>query len=106
MNTKSFETLENTMLSAYLKSKDISEDLKQEWYSTILENKDLFENTDFDGIYHIVQSLAIEGIDDDVVSATAAMLAFDNDIEPAMDGCCSCFMLFAEKYMESKQVIP
>ena len=102
MNTKSFETLENTTLSAYLKSKDIPEALKQKWYNTIIENKDLFENADFDGIYHIVQSLAIEGIDDDIVSATAATLAFDNDIEPAMDGCCSCFMLFAKKYMKSK----
>lgn len=102
MNTKSFETLENTTLSAYLKSKGISESLKQEWYNIIIDNKDLLENTDFDGIYHMVQSLAIEGIDDDVVSATAATLAFDNDIEPAMDGGCSCFMLFAKKYMEPK----
>lgn len=102
MITKSFEALDNTMLSAYLKSKGISETLKQEWYNIIIDNKDLLENTDFDGIYHIVQSLAIEGVDDDVVSATAATLAFDNDIEPVMDGCCSCFMLFAQKYMESK----
>ena len=102
MNTKSFETTEKTMLSEYLKSKDISEVLKQKWYHTIIENKHLFKNTDFNGIYSTVQSLAIDGVDDDIVSATATTLAFDNDIEPAMDGCCSCFMLFAKKYMEGK----
>ena len=97
MNTKSFETLENTMLSAYLKSKDISEDIKQEWYSTILENKDLFENTDFDGIHHIVQSLAIEGIDDDVVNQTAFTIATDNDIDIDPDKAAKCFMMHSKK---------
>ncbi len=98
MNTKSFETIEKTVLSEYLKSKDIPEDLKHKWYRTIVENKELFKDADFDGIYKSVHSLAIEGIDDDIVSATTEMIAFDNDIEPTMDGCCRCFMLFAKNY--------
>ena len=97
MNTKSFETLENTTLSAYLKSKGISESLKQEWYNIIIDNKDLLENTDFDGIYHIVQSLAIEGIDDDVVNQTAFTIATDNDIDIDPDKAAKCFMVHAKK---------
>lgn len=102
MNTKSFETTEKTVLSEYLKSKNISEVLKQEWYHTVIDNKELFEDADFDGIYQLVSSLAIEGIDDDIIGATVATIAFDNDIEPAMDGCCSCFMLFVKKYHRGK----
>ena len=97
MNTKSFETTEKTVLSEYLKSKEIPETLKQEWYYTIIDNKELFEGDDFDEIYQSVSALAIEGIDDDIIGATVATIALDNDIEPAMDGSCSCFMLFAKK---------
>lgn len=96
MNTKSFEALDNTMLSAYLKSKDMPEALKQKWYNTIIENKDLFENADFDGIYHIVQSLAIEGIDDDVVNQTAFTIATDNDIDIDPDKAAKCFMVHSK----------
>ena len=97
MNTKSFDALDNTMLSAYLKSKDMPEALKQKWYNTIIENKDLFENADFDGIYHIVQSLAIEGIDDDVVNQTAFTIATDNDIDIDPDKAAKCFMVHSKK---------
>ena len=102
MNTKSFETTEKTVLSEYLKSKEIPEALQQKWYHTIIDNKELFEGADFDGIYQLVSSLTIEGIDDDIVGATVATIAFDNNIKPIMDGCCSCFMLFAKKYHMDK----
>lgn len=95
MNTISFETLENTTLSAYLKSKNISEMLKQEWYNTILENKNLLEGKDFKGISEIVESLAIKGIDGDIVNMTVCTIASDNNIEidPEL---AKCFMMFSK----------
>ena len=95
MNTKSFEQLEGSTISNYLRSKGISEELKQEWYRTIIENKDLFEGKNFNEISDIVESLAIEGIDGDIVNMTVYTIANDNDIEMDPD-IAKCFMMFAK----------
>ena len=95
MNTKSFEKTEKTVLSEYLKSKDIPEALKQKWYNTIIDNKELFEGKNFNEISNIVESLVIEGIDGDIVNMTVCTIANDNDIELDPD-LAKCFMMFAK----------
>lgn len=97
MNTNSFETKDSTPLSEYLKSKGITEVLKQQWYHTIIENKKSFVNKDFDTICNLVESLAIEGIDGDIVNQTAFTIANDNDIDIAPDKAAKCFMIFSKR---------
>ena len=95
MNTKSFEQLDGSTISDYLRSKGITEELKREWYRTIIENKDLFEDKNFNEISDIVEALAIEGIDGDIVNMTVCTIANDNDIELDPD-IAKCFMMFAK----------
>ncbi|MBQ9138339.1 MAG: hypothetical protein IJX65_06880 [Alistipes sp.] len=94
MNTKSFETLENTVLSEYLKEKGLSEVTKQKWYRIIIENKTLFKGKNYDEICELVESLAFDGIDGDIVNATATTIASDNEIELSFDKSGMCMFLY------------
>jgi hypothetical protein len=93
MNTKSFETLEGTILASCIKEKGLSAEVQQKWYDVILENKDLFTNDDFEGIYSTVNSLAIDEIDDDIIHATACTIAYDNNVDIVYDDSCTCFLM-------------
>ena len=95
MNTKSFVTLEKTALSEYLRSKDVSEELKREWCRIIKNNATKFRNKDFNEICSIIESLSIEGIDGDIVNMTAFTIAEDNNIE-VDPGLAKCFMIYSK----------
>lgn len=96
MNTKSFEILENSSFLGYLKNKGVSNELQQEWCNIIKANVTRFNNKDFYEISEIIESLAIAGIDGDIINMTACTISEDNDIE-IDPGLAKSFMIYLKK---------
>lgn len=96
MNTKSFEILDSTMFAEYLKSKGVSQELSHKWCNIIKENIAKFENSNYDEICDMVESVAIDGIDGDIISMTVNIITTDNDVE-IEPGLAKCFTMYTRK---------
>ena len=98
MNFKTFETSENTVLSEPFLEKGLSDEIRQKWYDTILDNRDEFlSNFTYEDIRNKVYLLKINEIDDDIVNLSADVIAFENNIDESSDGISVCMMMKCEK---------
>lgn len=98
MNFKTFETSENTVLSERFLEKGLSDEIRQKWYDTILDNRDEFlSNFTYEDIRNKVYLLKINEIDDDIVNLSADVIAFENNIDESSDGISVCMMMKCEK---------
>ena len=96
MNFKTFETSENTVLSGRFLEKGLSDEIRQKWYDTILDNRDEFlSNFTYEDIRNKVYLLKINEIDDDIVNLSADVIAFENNIDESSDGISVCMMLYS-----------
>ena len=96
MNFATFETTEKTILSERFIEKGISDDTRQKWYDTILGNRDEFlSNFTYEDIRNKVDMLKISGIDDDILTLSADVIAYDNNIDESSDGISKCMMLYS-----------
>lgn len=92
---KSFEVLDGTMLSNLFRTKGIPQSIQQEWYDII--KKEHFGDLTFDEIHQMVVSLQIDGIDDDIVVATANTIADEWGIDESSDKASACMMIVSKK---------
>ena len=98
MNFKTFETSENTVLSERFLEKGLSDEIRQKWYDTILDNRDEFlSNFTYEDIRNKVYLLKINEIDDDIVNLSADVIAFENNIDESSDGISVCMMMKGKK---------
>ena len=98
MNFKTFETSENTVLSERFLEKGFSDEIRQKWYDTILDNRDEFlSNFTYEDIRKKVYLLKINEIDDDIVNLSADVIAFENNIDESSDGISVCMMMKCKK---------
>jgi hypothetical protein len=96
MNFKTFETYENTVLSERFLEKGLSDEIRQKWYDTILDNRDEFlSNFTYEDIRKKLYLLKINEIDDDIVNLSADVIAFENNIDESSDGISVCMMLYS-----------
>ena len=96
MNFKTFETSENTVLSERFLEKGLSDEIRQKWYDTILDNRDEFlSNFTYEDIRKKLYLLKINEIDDDIVNLSADVIAFENNIDESSDGISVCMMLYS-----------
>lgn len=59
---------------------NISQEVMYSWCETLSENYSKFDGKDFHGIYEIIDSLRISGIDERTIQMTASIIA---DVEGA-----------------------
>lgn len=76
-------------------------EIKQEWINAVKENIVELSGVDWDYISETLSRFDIKGIDNDVIIASASILATNSDTDMATDiGSSVCFMLYSQKKKE------
>lgn len=79
----------------------VPQDLQNEWIAKIEDSLDYLENKDWDEISETLARYSVDGIDNDVIIASASILATNNDADMCTDIRSSvCFMFLTKKIKE------
>ena len=88
MNVKNFKS----QLKELYPNNGISLDVIDQWCDIVNNHYHMFEGKDLDEISEILGSLAIDGIDEQVIGYSASIIAYNEDAEMNTDkGCCKVF---------------
>lgn len=93
MNIENFKT----QLKAFCADHSILPNVIDQWCDIVNNHYHMFEGKDLDEISEILGSLAIDGIDEQVIGYSASIIAYNEDAEMNTDkGCCTLFMAYSK----------
>lgn len=93
MNVKNFKS----QLKELYPNNGISLDVIDQWCDIVNNHYHMFEGKDLDEISEILGSLAIDGIDEQVIGYSASIIAYNEDAEMNTDKDCSTvFMAYSK----------
>ena len=93
MNIENFKT----QLKAFCADHSILPNVIDQWCDIVQSNYQKFEKRDFDGIFEAINSLAIVGVDEQIIKFTASAIAYYEDAEMNTDkGCSTVFMAYSK----------
>ncbi len=94
MNAKNFKS----QLKELYPNNGISLDVIDQWCDIVFNHYHMFEGKDLYEISEILGSLAIDGIDEQVIGHSASIIAYSEDAEMNTDkGCCTVFMAYSKR---------
>lgn len=97
MNVKNFKS----QLKELYPNNGISLDVIDQWCDIVNNHYHMFEGKDLYEISEILGSLAIDGIDEQVIGYSASIIAYNEDAEMNTDkGCCKVFMGYSKSINE------
>lgn len=83
-------------LKLFCTNENISRDVLNQWCDIVYDNYYIFEGKDHDGIFEILNSLAIVEINELVVQHTESIIAYNEDADMNTDqGCCAVFVAYS-----------
>ena len=93
MNVKNFKS----QLKELYPNNGISLDVIDQWCDIVNNHYHMFDGKTLDEISEILGSLAIDGIDEQVIGYSASIIAYNEDAEMNTDkGCCTVFMAYSK----------
>lgn len=99
MNIKHFEAqLKALCPEKFGENGFLPKEIQQEWINAVKENIIELSGEDWDYISETLSRFDIKGVDNDVIIASASILATDSDADMNTDiGSNVCFMLYSKK---------
>ena len=93
MNIENFKT----QLIAYCANNSLKSVEVDKWCDIVNNHYHMFEGKDLYEISEILGSLAIDGIDEQVIGYSASIIAYNEDAEMNTDkDCCKVFMAYSK----------
>ena len=89
------------LVEAFCPGNNISPEKMQEWCDMVDKNFPKFKGKDCAGIYQVLDSFEIEGIDEDIKQMSAFAIAYSEDAEMnTEENACALFFAYAKKNMK------
>lgn len=89
------------LVEVFCPESNISPEKMQEWCDMVDKNFSKFKGKDCAGIYQVLASFEIEGIDEEIKRMSASAIAYSEDAEMnTEEKACALFFAYAKKNMK------